>query len=453
MRGKTKGRLLGRKATAVLLALTLLLAAGSPIYAGGAPETPDQVTIGVLARPISDALRPFLDEFEQETGIRVELEQHSADALHDKTLLGVASNAGYFDIVYLSPSWIGNMVENNYLLRLDDYYDEYGFELDDFVGAAVDMVYYEGAEGKWGVPYVADTKVLMYRKDLFADENEQAAFYDEYGYELRVPETMNELRDTAAFFTRPDDGLYGYGAPMMGALNWVWALTKIWTFGGDIYDENYNVIIDSPESLDAWIWAQEMLQYMPEGVLAWEYGEHLSYMTGGRLAMTEGYYQFGVDVNDPEKSDMAGQIGYALLPRAEGSGFETGKHVIGGGALAIPHDAPNPDGAFKFLQWMFAEDIDRSIDWYLAGGAPTRAGVFESPRVYEEAPWLEDLHPIALKSLDEVAVSRPVIPEAYEILDAIIDSWSSVATGDRNVEQALSSAQQEIDRILEPRRR
>ncbi len=442
------GYCMNMKKKVLPILLILMFAASMVVYGARAQEEArEEVVVGALARQISSALLPFLDEFEQETGIRVTIEQHSADALHDKMMLGAASKAGHFDIVYVSPSWFGAMVENDYLLPLNDYYEKYNFDLDDFVGASVDMCYYEGGSEIWAVPYVADTKVLMYRIDLFESASEQQAFKARYGYDLQVPETTEQLRDMAEFFTRPDEGLYGYGAPMMGALNWVWALTKIWTYGGNIYDSDYNVIINSPESLKAWQWAEQMLSYMPAGVLAWEYGEHLTYMTQGRLAMTEGYYQFGVTVNDPDQSDMAGNIGYAVLPRAPESGFATGKHVIGGGSLGIPSDAQNPDAAFTFLNWMFG-DKDRALVWYLNGGAATRSSVFESEEVLAQASWLEDLHPIAIRSLDEVAVSRPVIPEAYMVLDAIIDGWSSVGLGNQTPASALAQTEREIARIL-----
>ena len=41
--------------------------------------------------------------------------------------------------------------------------------------------------------------LLAYRKDLFENEEERAAFKEEYGYELTVPEDWDTYRDVAEF--------------------------------------------------------------------------------------------------------------------------------------------------------------------------------------------------------------------------------------------------------------
>ena len=48
-----------------------------------------------------------------------------------------------------------------------------------------------------------------YRKDWFDDPAEKAAFKKKYKRELAVPETWDDLKDVAEFFTRPDKKRYG----------------------------------------------------------------------------------------------------------------------------------------------------------------------------------------------------------------------------------------------------
>ena len=52
---------------------------------------------------------------------------------------------------------------------------------------------------------------MMYRKDLFEDPKEKAAFKAKYGRELEVPQTYSDAKQVAEFFTRPDQGLFGWG--------------------------------------------------------------------------------------------------------------------------------------------------------------------------------------------------------------------------------------------------
>ncbi len=76
----------------------------------------------------------------------------------------------------------------------------------------------------------------MYRRDLFEDREQRAAFREKYGYELAVPITYEQLRDMAEFFTRPEQNLYGlatYGSEdydgCTSAFNNI-----LWSFGGSV---------------------------------------------------------------------------------------------------------------------------------------------------------------------------------------------------------------------------
>ena len=60
----------------------------------------------------------------------------------------------------------------------------------------------------WAVPCEGDALGWAYRKDLFEDSNNKAAFKAEYGYEIGVPKSWDMLRDVAEFFHDPDNGFY-----------------------------------------------------------------------------------------------------------------------------------------------------------------------------------------------------------------------------------------------------
>ncbi len=64
---------------------------------------------------------------------------------------------------------------------------------------------YPDHSGKfWGLPVNQDAYGFMYRKDLFENPEEKAKFKAKYGYELKVPQTYQQARDMANFFTRPE---------------------------------------------------------------------------------------------------------------------------------------------------------------------------------------------------------------------------------------------------------
>ena len=53
----------------------------------------------------------------------------------------------------------------------------------------------------YGVPMEAFIKVYLYRKDLFENPDIQAAFKEQYGYDLAPATTFQQYQDIADFFT------------------------------------------------------------------------------------------------------------------------------------------------------------------------------------------------------------------------------------------------------------
>lgn len=442
----------------VALVSIVLLLISAVAFGGGRREdaeavAPAEINIGLLARGISDALFPYLDQFEQETGIRVNIEQHAFDSLRDKMMLEFAAGSGYFDIIYLSPGYLGELVENDYIMPLNDLMAEHGFRRDEFLPAGIEINRYGAGDEIWGFPYLADTTILLYRKDLFNDPDERAAFLDRYGYELPIPSvdnpiTTDEFLDLAEFFTRED--MYGFGYPQTGvAYGNLHIMPWIWTFGAEYYDDDLNATLDDPRAIAAVEYARRLQDFQPEGALGWDYGDHIPRFYEGGLAMTAGWFHMGLEANDPELSDVAGNVGYAPMPYNPDSGLETHKAVLGGGGVAITAHSRNPEAAFTYLNWMFG-DTERALEWYLDGGGATRPEIYEHPRVHQEYPWAEEFFPVANFSLEQIAKQRPTLPNSHEIFEVTSEMWHNVALDRMSPEEGVRWAHDELDQLLEP---
>ena len=110
----------------------------------------------------------------------------------------------------------------------------------------------------------------MYRRDLFDDPKEKAAFKGKYGYDLAAPATYDQLRDIAEFFTRPDQKSFGialYGSEDYDARTSAF-LNLFWSFGAELWDpktskaEGY---INSPHAKKALSFFKELFAYAPSG--------------------------------------------------------------------------------------------------------------------------------------------------------------------------------------------
>jgi len=455
--------------TKILIALALALALLVPaaVFAGGEAEAKAAarpyegvtVNLGLLARTLSDALKPYLDDFTAETGIRANIEQHAFDALRDKMMLEFAAKSGYFDIIYLSPGYLGELVENDYILDLNPYMERLGFRRDDFLPAAIEISRYGTGQEIWGFPYLADTSILLYRKDLFEDPQEQAAFRSRYGYDLPVPTverplTTQQFLDLSQFFTRDtnNDGnidIYGFGYPQVGvAYGNLYIMPWIWTFGEEYFDADYRVTVNSPRGVAAMKYAKELQRYQPPGVLGWDYGDHIPWFYEGKLAMTAGWFHIGLDANDPAKSAVAGKVGYAVMPVHPDSGLRSGKAVLGGGSLAIARHSRNPEAAFTYLNWMFGNQR-RALDWYLNGGSATLKATYESPEVHAKFPWAKEFFPVANYSLAHIAKQRPTVGVSHSLFEVMSGAWHNVALDRETPEAALRRAAAEMQAILD----
>ncbi len=442
-----------RTSRLLLIGAALLLLVGPAVFSRGSAEEPavDEINVGLLARGISDALIPFTEQFTEETGVTVNIEQHAFDALRDRMMLEFAANSGYFDIVYSSPGFLGELVEGGHILALNDLMAEYGFDESDFLPAGIEINRFEDGDEIWGFPYLADTSILLFREDLFNDADERAAFEDTYGYELPIPSvdnpfTTQEFLDVATHFTRDD--MVGFVYPQTGvAYGNLHILPWIWTFGGAYYDESYNATLNQPEVVEAVEFALALQDTQPSGVLGYDYGDHLPWFYDGNAAMTIGWFHMGVEANDPDQAAVAGNVGYAPVPYHPDSGLGHGVAVLGGGGVAITADSPAPELAFEYLNWMFG-DTDRALEWYLSGGGATRPEIYEHSRVYDEFPWAHEFFPVANYSLENVARQRPTVPNAHEIFEVMSEMWHSVALGDMEPAEAVEWAHNQVDELL-----
>ena len=130
--------------------------------------------------------------------------------------------------------------------------------------------YPESSGNIYALPINQDCMGLVYRRDLFDDPKEKAAFKGKYGYDLAAPATYDQLRDIAEFFTRPDQNLFGiglYGSDDYDACTSAF-LNLFWSFGAELWDpktskaEGY---INSPHAKKALSFFKELFAYAPSG--------------------------------------------------------------------------------------------------------------------------------------------------------------------------------------------
>lgn len=108
-------------------------------------------------------------------------------------------------------------------------------------------------DGIAGIPFHDGPECLIYRKDLFNDPAEKDAYWRRFGADLKPPETWKEFSQTAAFFNRPEKGMYGtlFALYPDGHNNIFDFALQVWSHGGGLTDKDGRITLCTDKSVKA----------------------------------------------------------------------------------------------------------------------------------------------------------------------------------------------------------
>lgn len=428
-------------------------AASSEASGGTGAKKFDGTTLYMIAeqQKPTEALQKQLDAFTEETGITVELEMAPYDNVIQKETLAFESKSGAYDIIAAPYQFLGNLVENEYIQPLSKYMEDESLSIiEDYnEDDIIDNLW--NASGEWdgeiyGVPSNSCIDMLAYRADLFENEEEQAAFKEQYGYDLTVPEDWDTYRDVAEFFTREKGEMLAgeelqtdfYGVSMCGkrhdATTCEW-LNYAWSFGGGVFDEEGNLCINSEESVEALEYFCDLAQFAPEGIASKTWDEQTTEMQQGIAAMSILFNDNYAALEDPESSTVVGKMGYTTVPVKD-------KEVAhyGGWGFYIPTDSQNPEAAWVFMQWFNTPEVQKNIA--LDGGFPNLQSCYEDEDL-KEIPYWE-----GSQKAYEISTTRPRIAEWPQMDEILMLQLSNAVTGESTPQEALDQAATEFEELL-----
>lgn len=280
--------------------------------------------------PISGPFYEVRDEFEAATGATLEIVEVPFAEHFPKLLTDVTTGTGQYDTSIAGAWWLGDLVGGDYILPLDDYYNDTSgkypkWDIEDVQQGPRNLLTYD--DKLYMVANDHDGQVMYYRSDLFADPEHQAAFKEAYGYDLKVPDTWQEFRDAAEYFDGKD--LNGDGSPDDG-------LTMHLKVGGQgmfhfmsfaapfvIGPDNPNLfwfdpetmapLMDSPGHERAMETLIDLVQFGPEAMMGWSLGESWDHFLRGQAALTFTWGDLGA-LAQQEGSQVKGKTGAAPMP-------------------------------------------------------------------------------------------------------------------------------------------
>lgn len=152
-------------------------------------------------------VKPVADRWTETTGINIDYLEVPLGEINQKVLLEAVSKSGSFDLALPATFGIPDLAESGILVNLDQYAQKY--EPADFQKDALYTTgdYYKGS--LYGYQTDGDTYLMFYNKEWLDNPDERKGFADKNGYELKVPDTWEELDAMMAWFHRPDQNMYG----------------------------------------------------------------------------------------------------------------------------------------------------------------------------------------------------------------------------------------------------
>ena len=398
--------------------------------------------------PMGQMIKEMIPEFTEKTDITVSFNELPYDAVRAKEITSITQKMGAYDVIYVDDIWMYEYSERGFILPLTEYVKRDSGDVDFFdfiekVRIAESML----NSTIWLIPQRADAQCLFYRSDLFNDEAYKEEFKNQYGYELKPPDTWNQFRDIAAFFTRDTNGdgkvdLYGTTMTMKRPhFAFEFYAMRYWSFSNSsFFDEDGKPIFNNDAAIQALEFMRELKQYAPPGVSNWQHDEAITAFASGLTAMAPQWFAFYPVFNDTNTSKIVGKLGVTLVPGYEHNGKLVRAQSIGGGSLGIPVDARNKEEAWEFIKFMTSKKFMKRAA--LRGAIVTRNSSYEDPDVMKNYPD----YAIHRKSLD-ISWFRPRHVKYAEIQEIIGLAVSRVFVGEMASAEALKLAEEEVHKV------
>ncbi|HGF7527427.1 TPA: ABC transporter substrate-binding protein [Vibrio cholerae] len=383
------------------------------------------------------------DDFESKYNAKLEVITAPYSGLQDKLSAEVMSPAGTFDIAAIDVLWFPMSLPA--LEPLDGIFTT-ELQADTFPHL-IEASSFNGHS--YGVPIWDNAEILMYRKDLFEDPKEKAAFKEKYGYELVPPKDLDQLMDVAKFFTRDLDNngvidiygtsLEGFGGHGDAITNWL-ALAAYYGAEGHVVDAKGEVILNSEPYIKA---SNKLLEFINAGVVSPNYLElaspqNVDLFKQGRMATMYVWAHFFKGLNDPGSSKVAGNVGTAPA---------YGAAIPGPWFYVQFAKSKQPELASKFLQYAY-DNNSVVADVF---GVAARKSVLDE---YSKKPEFSHLSALSETLLQPATRNRPALRTWSRIEEQVlIPALQSILLKEDTPENILEDATQQTQRILRAERR
>ena len=400
-----------------LLLLVLLMA-------GCGSSMKPVLTVAVNAGVEGESLKLAALEWSEKSEVQIDIVSLPYSSLFEKLLLNLTSKTGAYDVIMIDDPWFPRLVQGDALLEL-------ATPDGDFLESCTDVCRHPYKTGKfYAVPYVGNSQLFFYRKDLFGLEH------------LSAPKTWEEVIQSSDKLERKGDDpkhhRYGYvmraapGNPVVADF-----MPLFWAYGAEMFDDKGNPTVNTPQALSALNMMLELGKHAPPGYAGFNADEVSAHLLQSTAMMSINWPAWIPAMDDPAQSKVVSRMGFALLPGAK----LPGRAALGAWLLGIPSASRHQEQAKAFVMWASAKQPMKEAA--AKGNPPTRKSVYEDPALKEKFRSFE----VQYQSLS-TARPRPRSAQWNEIENAFGIALSKANAGSLTASGALGQAQSEIVAIV-----
>lgn len=396
--------------------LSILIAAG--LLAGCQSKGSDKLVIAARGGSHVTAMEAVKEAFEQENNVTVEIIGLEAADLKQKVALDAKNKNGAYDLIMADDPWMPEFSEAGIFANLS----KLGVKADaDFEDSSLALGQHPYGTGDlYALPFSGNVQLFFYNKALL----DKHSFSVPQSWEevLNIAESIHAADGTAGYVIRGQQG-----NPIVSDF-----LPIFWAYGGQVFDDNWKAQLDSEAASQA---LNTYIQLLAAGE-NYETTDIVSSVAEGRAAMALGWPSWFI-------SGEQSQADYAPIPsKAQAGGASMSTGMIGNWMMGVAANSQNAELAAKFLTFITSADTQKKMVEH--GGVPTRKSVY----LDNELAGKYKHFPVQLEALQN-SVARPRTPKWSQVEDALGAELSAAIAGTKSVDDALSAANQAIDKIMQ----
>lgn len=441
---------------------TTLMSTALAVGVSGASYAGDFDGIELKMLAIGDTsvtrLAPIVDEFEALTGAKVQIDMFPYPGLIDKIVIEASANDPSYQLMWVDSPWVGVLGESGALEDLTDLVkrDADEIHLDDIIPIQLQ-------ENTWQGRLLAFPASGMiwhqnYRKDLYENTAEQAAFEAKYGYPLAPAQTWDQYIDIAEFFTRKAGETLGgetlekdfYGnaqaySRVAGAITHDF-FPIMRSFGGQYWDPETGLCaMDSAAALSAADVMKRLIPSNPPDYLGLMWDIRTGYMERAETAQSSYWSVRTVRLTNPDEAVLptVGEAGYAASPTGDGSPQPT---MTGALSFAINSKASGDEkaAAWEFIKWGTSRNMMRRFAEEGSGVSQFHKSILSDPALQEKYPYYQVL--LDAQENAQRRIFHPFYADVEEVFGVELNKFMAGETA--TAEEALTAACTKINTRL-----